>query len=60
VETDTRAILVISETGFGDDSVAGTQHALVMVRGVDDWYVTSIWSRALCGRGVHPTEDRCA
>jgi hypothetical protein len=60
METDARVILIISETGFGDDSVAGNQHALVMVRGVDEWYITSIWSRILCGSGVHPTGARCA
>jgi hypothetical protein len=59
VETDARAILVITESGFGDPSFAGTQHALVLVEGSDEWYVTSTWSRTLCADGVHPTGTRC-
>jgi hypothetical protein len=60
VETDARAVLVITESGFGDPSVGGNQHALVMVEGTGEWYVTSTWSRVLCVGGVHPTGTRCA
>jgi hypothetical protein len=60
VETDARAILVITESGFGDPAIGGIQHAIVMVRGIDEWYVTSTWSRTLCERGVDSTEARCA
>lgn len=60
VETDERAILVIAETGFGDPLIAGNQHALVVIRGADGWYVTSVWSRILCVGDVHPTGAHCA
>lgn len=51
-ETPDRAVLIISATGFGDDSVAGSQYALVVVREADGWQLDEQWTRALCGRGV--------
>ena len=58
VETDSRAILVITEAG-NDDPVIGAQHALVMVEGTGEWYVTSSWSRTLCVDGLDPTGSGC-
>lgn len=52
-----RAVLIISETGFGDDSVAGSQYALVVSRGSDGWVLDNTWTRALCRRAVF--EDLC-
>lgn len=46
------ALLIISETGLGDDSVAGSQYALVLVREDDGWRLGKLWTRALCWRGV--------
>lgn len=51
-ETDERALLLISETGLPDDSVAGTQYALVVTREADGWRIAELWTRALCRRGV--------
>ena len=45
-------VLLISETGAGDDSVAGEQHALFLRRGPAGWRLERIWSRMLCARGV--------
>ena len=51
-ETDERALLIVSETGIGDDSVAGTQYALVVGRESGGWRVDELWTRTLCWRGV--------
>ena len=51
-ESSDRAVLIISETRFGDDSVAGRQHALILVREEDGWRLDELWTRALCSRGV--------
>jgi hypothetical protein len=50
-ESPERATLLITETGVGDDSVAGRQYALVIVRGGEGWIVDELWIRALCRRG---------
>jgi len=49
--TADRATLLMSETGVGDDSVAGSQYALVAARGPDGWTLEQLWTRALCRRG---------
>jgi hypothetical protein len=59
VETDARAILVITESGVGDPAVMSSQHALVMVEGTGTWHITSTWSRILCVGGVDPSETGC-
>lgn len=46
------ALLIVSETGVGDDSVAGSQYALTLVRQGDGWKLDELWTRALCRRGV--------
>ena len=51
-ETDERALLIISETGVGDDSVAGTQYALAVTNEAGGWRLEELWTRALCWRGV--------
>ena len=51
-ETEDRALLLVSETGAGDDSVAGTQYALVVTRASDGWRVAELWTRAFCWRGA--------
>jgi hypothetical protein len=50
-ETAERAVLIVSETGLGDDSVAGTQYALIVVREDGGWRLDELWTRALCRRG---------
>ena len=50
-------MLVVSETGRGDDSVAGSQYTLVLVREPNGWYLDELWIRALCRRAVF--EDLC-
>ncbi|MGH2379687.1 MAG: hypothetical protein ACRDG7_00470 [Candidatus Limnocylindria bacterium] len=52
VESEDHAVLIISETGLGDDSVVGSQYALVVSRGAGGWVLDDIWTRALCRRGV--------
>ncbi len=56
-EREDHAVLIISETGLGDDSVVGSQYALVVSRGADGWMLDDIWTRALCRRGV--SEQLC-
>jgi hypothetical protein len=51
-ETTDRAVAIVSETGIGDDSVAGSQYALVLLRETDGWRLDELWTRALCWRGV--------
>lgn len=51
-ETSERAVLVISEIGLGDDSVAGSQYALVAIAEGGSWRLEELWTRALCRRGV--------
>ncbi|MGH2598651.1 MAG: hypothetical protein ACRDJ9_04610, partial [Dehalococcoidia bacterium] len=50
-ESSDRALLLISETGVGDDSVAGSQYALMLVQEEDGWRLDELWTRALCRRG---------
>lgn len=54
---DGRVLVIVSGTGLGDDSVAGTQHAIVAVESDDGWRLADLYVRALCRRGV--TEDLC-
>jgi hypothetical protein len=56
-ESEDGALLIISETGIGDDSVAGNQYALVVRREDDGWRLRELWRRGLCSRGV--TGERC-
>ena len=58
-EGDASAVFVISEIGPGDDSVAGTQYALVMGRALDGWRLDGIWGRALCRRGLDQVSQLC-
>lgn len=46
------AVVIASETGAADDSVAGTQYALVMSADDAGWALEELWTRALCRRGV--------
>ena len=52
VEDEGRAVILISETGLADDSVAGVQYLLMLERDGRDWRVDELWTRALCRRGV--------
>ena len=58
-EGDAGTVVVISETGVEDDSVAGTQYALVIGRGADGWTLNGLWGRALCQRGVDLDSQLC-
>lgn len=58
-EGDTSAVIVISEIGPGDDSVAGTQYALVIGRAADGWRLEGLWARTLCRRGVDQAGQLC-
>ena len=51
-ETGEHALIIISESGFGDDSVAGSQYALLAVADDGGWRLDTLWTRALCSRGV--------
>ena len=44
---------------MGDDSVAGTQYAIVSELTVDGWKLRELWARAVCRRGVDPTGALC-
>ena len=46
------ALLLVSEIGLGDDSVAGRQYALVVTHESGRWRLDELWTRALCARGV--------
>jgi len=58
-EGETRTVLVITELGVADDSVAGSQYALVIGRGADGWALGGLWGRALCQRGVDRPSQLC-
>ena len=49
---DGRVLLVLNETGTADDSVAGTQSALVVAETERGWVVADLYARPLCARGV--------
>jgi hypothetical protein len=51
-QSDAIAMLVVTETGIGDDSVAGNQYALVIRSTTEGWRLDELWRRALCRRGV--------
>ena len=58
--TAEREVLIITEThAQGDDSVAGSQYALVVISGTDGWHLTSVWLRTVCRRGVDTTSGLC-
>lgn len=52
-----RALLLVTEGGFRDDSVFGTQYALVAAASAGGWRLDDLYVRALCRRGV--TDDIC-
>ena len=58
-EGDAGTVVVISETGIGDDSVAGSQYALVIGRAADGWRLDGLWGRVLCRRGVDLGSQLC-
>lgn len=58
-EGDVSTVMVITELGVDDDSVAGTQYALVIGRGADGWTLNGLWGRALCRRGVDLGSQLC-
>ncbi len=47
-----RVLVVLNVEGPGDDSVAGTQYALVVVDGDAGWVLDEVLARPLCTRGV--------
>ena len=51
-QSDAIAMLVVTETGIGDDSVAGNQYALIVRLAADGWRLDELWRRGLCKRGV--------
>ncbi len=51
-QASNRTLVVITELGAGDDSVAGTQYAVVAEPNTDGWRLTELYTRALCRRGV--------
>jgi len=56
---DDGGVIIISEIGPGDDSVAGTQYALVVGRAPDGWRLEGLWARTLCRRGVDHASQLC-
>lgn len=52
-----RAVIIVTEGGTGDDSVFGTQYAVVAEQTTDGWLLDQIFARALCSRGV--TDELC-
>ena len=52
-----RELILISETGLGDDSVAGFQYVLLLELDGREWRIDEMWTRALCWRGV--SEELC-
>jgi hypothetical protein len=49
---DGRAVVIVTELGAGDDSVAGTQYAIVVRSEDGGWLLETIFARPLCRRGV--------
>ena len=58
-EGDDGGVIIISEIGPGDDSVAGTQYALVVGRAPDGWRLEGLWARTLCRRGADQASQLC-
>lgn len=58
-ESDELALLVVTEEGVGDDSVAGSQYALDFVHEPDGWTLYQTWIRTLCRRGVDASGEFC-
>jgi hypothetical protein len=54
-----RVTLLITESGAGDDSVFGTQHALVIEPRDDGWALAQVYLRTLCRRDVDFESDLC-
>jgi hypothetical protein len=52
-----RELLLVSETGEGDDSVAGLQYLVLLELDGREWRIEEMWTRALCRRGV--VQDVC-
>jgi hypothetical protein len=53
------ALLVITESGAGDDSVAGAQYALELIHEADSWRFHQVLRRTMCRRGVDAANDLC-
>lgn len=51
-ESADQALAIVSEVGVPDDSVAGTQYALLMRGDDSSWSIEELWTRALCRRGT--------
>ncbi|MGH2401277.1 MAG: hypothetical protein ACRDE6_01085 [Candidatus Limnocylindria bacterium] len=58
-QSDDLALLIVTEEGLGDDSVAGTQYALDFVHEPDGWVLYQTWMRTLCRRGVDAASNLC-
>jgi hypothetical protein len=58
-EAEARTVMVITELGVADDSVAGSQYALVIGRRPDGWALDGLWGRALCQREVDRLSQLC-
>jgi hypothetical protein len=52
-----RELILVSESGFGDDSVAGIQYLLLLEIDGRDWRIDELWTRVTCRRGAH--QDVC-
>jgi hypothetical protein len=51
-EADDRVVLVLTELGAGDDSILGSQYALVADASAEGWRLTELYARPICRRGV--------
>ena len=52
-----RELMLVSETGVADDSVAGLQYVMLLELEGREWRISEMWTRALCRRGV--AQDVC-
>jgi hypothetical protein len=51
-QSDGRVAVIVSELGAGDDSVAGTQYAIVARSSDGTWGLDIIFARPMCRRAV--------
>ena len=58
-QSDALALLVVTEDGTADESVAGSQFALDFVHEPGGWTLYQTWGRFLCRAGVDPTTQFC-
>ncbi len=49
----------LTETGFGDNSVAGEQHRGTIIRSGKGWEMIELGVRPICARGSPSGEGRC-